>query len=107
MADTSMTATPITREEALQYDADSLRANCEKRKNNIKVFEEAIAKERDSIKQDEYMIAAIDPNHPDVKTLQGNIEKIKLNIKTFEDAIIDENSQIDRNNQMIKLIEAN
>ncbi|MBI5044645.1 MAG: hypothetical protein HZC02_01855 [Candidatus Levybacteria bacterium] len=102
-----ITTTPITREEALQYDAEALRANCEKRKNNIKIFEEAIAKEQESIKQDEYMISAIDPNHPDVQTLKGNIEKIKLNIKTFQDAITEENSQIDRNNQMITMIEAN
>lgn len=102
-----ITTTPITREEALQYDADALRANIEKRKNNIRIFEDTIVKERDAVKQDEYMISMIDPNHADVKALKNNIDKIKLNIQTFEDAILEEKNQIDRNDQMIDMIEAN
>lgn len=102
-----MAGLPVTKQEALQYDADSLRADCEKRENNIKIFEDTIGKEKAAIEQDEYMISQIDPKHPDVKALEANINKIKLNIKTFEDAIKQENDQIERDLEMIGIIEAN
>ncbi len=98
---------PITREEALQYDADSLRMDTEKRMNNIKIFENTINAENEAVKQEQYMISQIDPLHPDVKKLQDAIEKRGINIKTFEEAINNENEQINRDNEMIKIIEAN
>lgn len=102
-----MAGQPVTREEALQYDHDSLVADIDKRKNNIKIFEDTILKEKEAIDQNGYMISKIDPSHPDVKVLSENIEKMKTNIKTFEDAMINENQQIERDNQMIALIESN
>lgn len=97
---------PITPEEALQYDPDALLLDCEKRKNNIRIFESTIASELRAINENKYMIAQIDPNHPDAKKLAENTEKMKLNIKTFEDAIMKENEEIERDTEMIQLIKA-
>lgn len=97
---------PITPEEALQYDAGALLLDCEKRKNNIRIFENTIASELRAINENKYMIAQIDPNHPDAKKLAENTEKMKLNIQTFEEAIIKEREEIARDNEMIQLIKA-
>lgn len=45
---------------ALKYDLDALRAHVQKHLDNIRVFEEAIAKERAGILDDERMIAFIE-----------------------------------------------
>lgn len=104
---TSTVLKPVTREEALQYDAGALLTDTEKRKNNIGIFEGTILKEKEAIDQNKYMISKIDPNHPDVKKLEENIKKMKTNIKTFEDAIVRENEEIERDIAMIKIIESN
>lgn len=101
-----MAGKPITQEEALQYDPDALLLDCEKRKNNIKIFEDTIANELKAITENRYMIAQIDPNHPDAKKLAENTEKMKQNIQTFEEAIIKENEEIARDTEMIQLINA-
>ncbi len=98
---------PVTKEEALQYDRGALAADTQRRKNNIKIFEDTIGKEQAAIENNRYMISQIDPEHPDVKKLEENIKKMKVNIKTFEDAIAEENRQIERDLEMIKIIEAN
>ena len=55
---------PVTPEEALQYDKESLLAGIEKKRQNIKIFEEAIAKENEGIERDNKMIAIIEANQP-------------------------------------------
>ncbi len=102
-----MAGSPISKQEALQYDADSLLADTHKRENNISIFRETINKENEAIAQDEYMISSIDPNHPDVVALRNLIAKKKLNIQTFENAIKDEEEQILKDKEMIKLIKNN
>lgn len=100
-----MAGTFVTRQEALQYDPQALAADCEKRKNNIKIFEDTIGKEQKAIEQDTYIISQIDPDHPDVERLRQNIKKIKRNIETFKNAIVQENEQIERDLEMIEIIE--
>lgn len=100
-----MAGSPVTRQEALQYDAQALRADTDKRKHNIEIFEDTLKKEQAAIDNYAYIITQIDPTHPDVKTLEGNIEKIKLNIKTFKDAIAEENKQIEKDEEMITVIQ--
>jgi hypothetical protein len=51
---------PVTVEEALRYDKEALTAGIEKRKQNIKVFEEAIAKEHELIQREMQMITLIE-----------------------------------------------
>ena len=102
-----MAGRPITQQEALQYDPNALLLDCEKRKNNIKIFEDTIANELKAISENRYMIAQIDPNHPDAKQLAENTEKMKLNIQTFEEAIMKENEEIHRNQEMIRMIQSN
>ena len=97
----------ITKQEALQYNADSLLADTHKRENNINIFKETINKEYEAISLDEHMISSIDPDHPDVIALKNLIAKKKINIKTFEDAIKEEEIQIERDLEMIKLINKN
>lgn len=50
----------VTKEEALQYEKDALLAHIEKRKANIKLFEDTIQKERDGIDRDKEMIRLIE-----------------------------------------------
>ncbi len=57
---------PVTDKEALQYEKDALLAGIEKRKNNIKIFEEAITKEGEEIEREKEMIKIIEL-HQDVK----------------------------------------
>lgn len=102
-----MAGSTITKQEALQYNADSLEADTHKRENNIHIFRDTISKEYEAIAQDEHMISSIDPNHPDVVALRNLIAKKKLNIQTFENAIKDEEEQILRDREMIKLIRNN
>ena len=102
-----MAGTPVTRQEALQYDAQALRADTEKREHNIKIFEGTIETEQKAIDQNNYIISQIDPKHTDVKTLKANNEKRKINIKTFKDAIKEEKAQIERDLKMIAIIERN
>lgn len=99
-----MAGSPVTRQEALQYDAAALRADTDKRKSNIKIFEETIDAEQKAIDQNNYIISQIDPNHADVEILEQNTKKRKINIKTFKDAINEENNQIERDLKMIKII---
>ncbi len=102
-----MAGSTITKQEALQYNADSLEADTHKRENNIQIFRDTISKENEAIALDEHMIASIDPAHPDVVALRNLIDKKKLNIKTFEDAIRDEENQIERDKRMIEIINKN
>jgi len=44
------------------YKKDDLLAHVEKRRANIKIFEEAIAKERDEIEKEQKLIAIIESN---------------------------------------------
>lgn len=53
---------PVTKEEALQYDADSLAAEIEKTERNIKLFEDTIGLEREKIQRYQQMIAIIQAN---------------------------------------------
>ncbi|KRT67753.1 MAG: hypothetical protein XU08_C0001G0163 [candidate division WWE3 bacterium CSP1-7] len=57
---------PVTSEEALQYDKEALSTDIKKRKANIKIFEEAIAKENEGIDRDNQMIVIIEA-HQKVK----------------------------------------
>lgn len=102
-----MAGSPVTRQEALQYDATALRLDTGKREHNIKIFENTILAENAGIEREEYMISQIDPKHSDVKLLRANIAKKKVNIKTFELAIKEEKVQIERDLKMIKIIEKN
>ena len=43
--------------EALQYKIEDLQKHIERQEGNIKIFEDAIAKEREGIEQDKEMIA--------------------------------------------------
>lgn len=101
-----MAGQSVTRQEALQYDAGALRADTEKRRNNIKIFEDTIKVEKEGVDRERYMVSQIDPEHPDVKKLEENIEKRKINVKTFEEAIKKENEEIERDLEMIGIIEA-
>ncbi len=51
---------PVTPEEALQYEKDALLAGIEKRKKNIKIFEDAITKELLEIEREKEMIRIIE-----------------------------------------------
>jgi peptidoglycan hydrolase CwlO-like protein len=51
---------PVTKEEALQYDLEALKANVVKAEKNIDVFEEAITKEREGIKRLKQMITILE-----------------------------------------------
>lgn len=57
---------PVTEKEALQYEKDALLAGLEKRKTNIKIFEEVIAKEYEEIEREKEMIKIIEL-HQNVK----------------------------------------
>ncbi|OGC61192.1 hypothetical protein A2890_01530 [candidate division WWE3 bacterium RIFCSPLOWO2_01_FULL_53_14] len=57
---------PVTEKEALQYEKEALFAGLEKRKQNIKIFEEAIAKEHEEIEREKEMIKIIEL-HQNVK----------------------------------------
>ncbi|OGC54594.1 hypothetical protein A2797_01770 [candidate division WWE3 bacterium RIFCSPHIGHO2_01_FULL_48_15] len=57
---------PVAEKEALQYEKDALLAGLEKRKQNIKVFEDAIAKEYEEIEREKEMIKIIEL-HQNVK----------------------------------------
>jgi hypothetical protein len=97
----------VTKQEALQYDPESLAHEIERKKKNIKVFEETILNENLGIKHEENMISVIDKKHPDVKKLENNIAKRRTNIKTFEDAIFQEKNEIEREKEMIRIIKKN
>lgn len=49
--------TPVTEEEALEYDMEALEAGVEKIKKNIEVFRQAIADEEAQISRYQEMIA--------------------------------------------------
>ncbi len=102
-----MAGNQVTRQEALQYDAQALRADIDKRRGNIQIFEDTIGKEKAAIQNFTYIISQIDPQHSDVSVIEGNIKKTKANIKTFEDAIDEEKTQIQRDEEMIRIIEKN
>lgn len=93
-----------TKQEALQYDSDALHVDYDKRRSNIKIFEDTIRKEQAAIKQNRYIISQIDPRHPDVTKLRENIAKMKRNINTFEEAIQQEKDAIEKDHQMIAII---
>ena len=57
---------PVTEKEALQYEREALLIGLEKRKNNIKIFEDAIAKEYAEIEREKDMIKIIEL-HQNVK----------------------------------------
>lgn len=97
-------SSPITKQEALQYDPEALSTDTTRRENNIKIFEDMILKENQAISNDEYILTQIDPTHKDVAIINNNIKKIKLNIKTFSEAILEERRQIERDLEMIKII---
>jgi uncharacterized protein (DUF3084 family) len=98
---------PVTKEEALGYDHDSLLADIERKKNNIITFQDTIEKEKKAIENNLYIISQIDSDHPDVKVLEANIEKKETNIKTFKDTIKNEEEEIKREKEMVRLIEEN
>lgn len=56
--------TKVSVEEALQYDADSLELAIEKCYANIKLFEDTIEKERETIGRYQQMIAIIELQGP-------------------------------------------
>ena len=98
---------PVTKQEAFQYDPVALNADTDKRRNNIKIFEDTITKEKQAIERDLYIISQIDEKHPDVAKLKETIQKIKTNLKTFEEAIQNEKEEIKRDLDMIAIINAN
>ncbi len=51
---------PVTKEEALQYDLEALKANVVKAGKSIIIFEEAIAKEKEGIKRLKQMITVLE-----------------------------------------------
>jgi len=51
---------PVYREEALEYDKESLKEHILKRKENIKIFETAILNEKEEIQRELKMIAIIE-----------------------------------------------
>jgi hypothetical protein len=53
---------PVTKEEALRYDKGALEADITRRRKNIKLFENEIAKEEAEINRLFQMIAIIDAN---------------------------------------------
>jgi len=57
---------PVTEKEALQYEKDALLKGLEKRRQNIKIFEEAIVKEHEEIEREKEMIKIIEL-HQNVK----------------------------------------
>lgn len=56
----STTAADVTLEEALQYDQESLENGLVKCEANIKIFEDAIANERNTIERYKKMITLIE-----------------------------------------------
>jgi len=50
------------KKEALSYQKENLLAHIEKRKSNIKIFEDAIQNERNQIEKETKMIAIIEAN---------------------------------------------
>lgn len=52
--------TPEQEKEALRYDLESLRKHIQKRRDNIKIFEQAISEERDAIDREERMITFLE-----------------------------------------------
>lgn len=54
---------PVTKEEALRYDKQSIEADIERRKKNIELFKGEIAKEEAEIQRDFQIIAIIDANN--------------------------------------------
>lgn len=97
--------TLVTSGESLQYDPAALTAGIEKKRKNIKIFEEVITKEQAAIDWNLYVISSIDHKHPDVAKLQELIKKKKDNIKVFREAIGEEEKEIERNRRMIALIQ--
>lgn len=95
----------VTKQEALRYSPVPLQADIKRRKNNIKIFEETIDKEKKAIENNLYIISQIDKKHPDVAKLRKNIKKIKTNIKTFAEAIFLEKEEIGEELDMITIIE--
>jgi len=51
---------PVTEVEALKYERDALLTGIEKRKDNIRIFEEAIAKENEEMEREKEMIKIIE-----------------------------------------------
>jgi hypothetical protein len=96
-----------TAEKATRYNKLALLAGIKRRKQNIGIFREAIAKEQEAIKYQRYIISQIDKDHPDVKILRGNIQKRYDNIQTFRKAIIDERTMIKKERAMAVNIKQN
>jgi len=57
--------TPEQKKDALHYDIEALKKHIEKRRANIKVFEDAIVKELDGIVSDEQMITFLQEHKND------------------------------------------
>lgn len=55
-------ARPVTKEEALRYDKTALEADVARRRKNIKLFQDEIAKEEAEIQRLWQIIAIIDAN---------------------------------------------
>lgn len=53
---------PVTKEEALRYDREAIEAEIARRRKNIKLFQEEIAKEELEIQRLFQIIAIIDAN---------------------------------------------
>jgi len=51
---------PVTEVEALKYERDALLTGIEKRKDNIRILEEAIAKENEEMEREKEMIKIIE-----------------------------------------------
>lgn len=50
----------VTKEEALKYEKDALINGIKKREDNIKIFEDAISKEREEMAREMQMIAFLE-----------------------------------------------
>ncbi len=53
---------PVTKEEAMRYDKDSVVAEVERRKKNLKIFQDQIMQEEREIQRLYQIIAIIDAN---------------------------------------------
>jgi len=51
---------PVSELEAFKYEKNALIAGIEKRKDNIRIFEEAIAKENEEMEREKEMIKIIE-----------------------------------------------
>ncbi|OGE25561.1 hypothetical protein A3H85_00220 [Candidatus Daviesbacteria bacterium RIFCSPLOWO2_02_FULL_40_8] len=97
----------LSTSRVFKYDLNSLLLEIARKKNNIKIFGDAINLEKKRNDHEKYILTQIDKNHYDVKIIKNNIKKRKLNIQTFREATLKEKREIKNYKQMIELIKTN